>query len=366
MPADSASTRDPLDLVLHIGSGKTGTSSIQYFMNLNRAALADLGLLYPRTPGPRRHYRLSLFARSDGPLEDLPSWRRERERGRFSSPEAFRKTFRRRLLREIDESGLSRVLLSDEALYASSDEAMQRLSRFVHRIASSLRIVVYLRRQDDHLVSRYQQVVKHGETVRLAERTQQPNLSGTYDYYLRLRTWERLLKPSELVVRRFEPDGFVDGSLVQDFLDAANIDARADDFKQAEPVNESLDAEAVELLRILNMFRAEDAAAQALPATNNPLITRLAAASAGPTLTLSSPVLDEFMARWEQSNQDVARELLGDESGTLFHAPRRTHNTTTEQRLDPARLNQFLTLLELPEQVHAPLRALVEREAKSP
>jgi hypothetical protein len=75
--------------------------------------------------------------------------------------------------------------------------------------------------------------------------------------------------------------------------------------------------------------------------------------------------LDAFMARWEESNQRVAVEMLGDDSSELFRAPRKTANTTTEQYLDPERLDHFLTLLELPEQVHAPLRALVEREARS-
>jgi hypothetical protein len=60
----------------------------------------------------------------------------------------------------------------------------------------------------------------------------------------------------------------------------------------------------------------------------------------------------------------VALDFLGDASGELFHTPRKTRDTTTEQHLDPARLDHFLTLLELPERVHTPLRRLVEREAR--
>jgi hypothetical protein len=75
-------------------------------------------------------------------------------------------------------------------------------------------------------------------------------------------------------------------------------------------------------------------------------------------------VLDAFMERWEESNRAVAREFLGDEKGQLFRAPRKTHDTTTEQRLDPARLDHFLGLLELPKRMHTPLRRLVEREAQ--
>jgi hypothetical protein len=351
---------DPLDLVLHIGSGKTGTSSIQYFLHYNRDRLAELGHLYPQTPGRARHTRLGLFIKPDEELVSTPSWHRQG----FPSPEVFRRTFRRQLFREIKESGPSRVVFSDEALYASSDEALRRLSRFAGRIARNRRLVVYLRRQDDHLVSRYQQVVKTGETRRLDERAQNPDVK-TYDYYDRLRTWDLLLQPDRFVVRRFERDRFVDGSLYQDFLDAVGIDVRADELTQAETRNESLDAESVEFLRILNILRADDETAASLVKVDRALVRMMANASTGPTLTLPSPFLDDFMAQWEESNRRVAREYLGDESGQLFRAERKTRRTTTEQYLDPSRLDHFIALLELPEQMHAPLRALVEREAKA-
>jgi hypothetical protein len=357
--ATTAPPTEPLDLVLHIGSGKTGTSSLQLFLHRNRERLAELGHLYPETPGRTRHTRLGLYIQSDEGLDTRPSWERER-----SSPAEFRETFRQRLFAEINESGLSRVLFSDEALYGSPDRALERLHEFVSEVASSLRVVVYLRRQDDHLVSRYQQVVKVGETRRLDERTREMDFSKTYGYYARLQKLKRVLQPDEIVVRRFERESFTDGSIYQDFLDAAGIDVRADDLEQVEPINESLDVEAVEFLRILNIYRAENGSAD-LPKQNRPLAGKLAQAGTGPTLTLPGPVLDEFMAHWEESNQRVARELLGDESGELFRTPRKTRNTTTKQVLDPDRIEHFVTLVRLPEHLHAPLRAVAERESRS-
>jgi hypothetical protein len=349
----------PLDLVLHIGSGKTGTSSIQAFLHRNRDRLADLGHLYPRTPGLTRHVRLGLFIQPDDRLPTFIAWHRQRA----SSPEAFRKSFRRRLLREINESGLSRVMFSDEALYGSPPEALRRLHRFVDRIAGSLRLVVYLRRQDDHLVSRYQQVVKVGETRRLTEWTGEPEHADTYDYYNRLRTWERLLEPDEFVVRRFEPEGFVDGSLLQDFLEAAGIDARADDMIQAPSRNVSLDAETVEFLRLFNLYRVENEGASVGLIDNRAFVKRLAEVSTGPILTLPPASLDRFMARWEEGNQALAQRYLSD-GREMFRMPRNTDDTTAEQHIDPERLDHYATLLELPVQVHAPLRRMAEREAK--
>jgi hypothetical protein len=230
-------------------------------------------------------------------------------------------------------------------------------------MAKSLRLVVYLRRQDDHMVSRYQQGVKIGWVMRLHEWAQE-DMSHLYDYHARIRCWERLLEPDEFVVRRFEPDRFVDGSLFQDFLDAVGVDVRADDLEQVPKRNESLDAESVEFIRLLNLYRIEHEGATAGVMDNRPLVKRLVEISDGPVLTMPAAFLDQFMAQWEESNRRVALEVFGDESGQMFHLPRKTHHTTTSQYLDPARLDRFLDVAELPERAHAPLRRLAEREAR--
>jgi hypothetical protein len=351
---------EPVELVLHIGSGKTGTSSIQQMLNKGRERVAERGTLFPRSPGLGRHVQLGLFIRPDAELGKLINWHKQG----YSSPADFREDFRNRLFAEINDSGLPRVLLSDEALYGCSAEALQRLRDFTDEIARSIRVVVYLRRQDDHACSRYQQVVKTGEIRRLAQRLEEVNYKKTYDYHARLQTWRQLIEPSEFVVRPFESERFVAGSLYKDFFEAAGLGTWSDDLETARPLNESLDAEAVEMLRILNIYRVENEGATPGLINNRRLVTRLAGSATGPTLTLPDSVLDAFMERWEESNRAVAREFLGDEKGQLFRAPRKTHNTTTEQRLDPARLDHFLGLLELPKRMHTPLRRLVEREAE--
>jgi hypothetical protein len=359
VPTTSPLSR-PLALTLHVGTGRAGSSSIQAFLRDNRERLGELGVFYPRTPGGARHIRLGLFVKSQTELESSPEWYRQKQ----SDPASFRKAFRRRLFSEIEDSGLSRVLLSDEVLFGSSKQALRRLRRFTERIAESLRLVVYLRRQDDHMVSRYQQGVKIGWVARLRDWAQE-DMSDLYDYYARIRRHERLLDPTDFVVRRFEPESFVGGSLLQDFLDAVRIDARVEDLTQVPRINESLGAESVEFLRLLNIHRVEHEGATPGLIDNRALVERLTEASTGPTLTLPASVLDAFMEQWEESNRAVAREFLRDRSGRLFRAARKTRNTTTEQRLDPARFDHYLALLDLPEQLHEPLRRVAEREAKA-
>lgn len=346
------------EVVLHLGAGKTGTSSLQYRLGANRGVLSAAGTLYPRTPGGARHTRLGVFAKSDEEMVGTGAW----SRLGGPDPRQFRRRFRRRLLREVVGAGAERVLFSDEALFALAEDPMRRVQELAREIAPEVRAVVYLRRQDDRLVSRYQQVVKAGSTKTLSEWAGGYGAS-VHDYHQRLVAWRSVLGESALVVRRFERSAFVNGDLYDDFLAAAGIPLSAGDLAPVEIRNESLDAEAVEFLRILNLYRVE--AGLPVGVTDNaPLVERLRERPPGLTLTLPAGVLDREMERWESSNQATAREFLGADDGALFREPRRSGvGTTTEQALDPAHLDDLCDLVELPTEVRDRLRLVAEREA---
>ena len=359
--AQHAGSTSDVALTLHIGTGKTGTSSLQNFLARNRARLAESGWLYPRSLGRTRHVRFGLWTRSD---DDLAAAFREGRpgTGRFGDPAELRREVPARLLAEVRRTALPRVLISDEALYAAATPSLERLRRFINEHASQVRVICYLRRQDDLLVSHYQQVVKVRATRTLAQRVAEKDLSPTYDYYARLRSWGEVIAPDELIVRRFEPARFRHDSLYDDFVDAAGLEIPTTDRPERER-NESLDAEAVEFLRLLNLYRVEHPEESDLPA-NRDLVPQLTRLSTGPILTLPDDTLDQFMEQWADSNERVARELLGEPSGGLFSTERKTSGTTTDQRLDPARLDRYLEALEaLPARIQSPLRRIAEREA---
>ncbi|WP_220793149.1 hypothetical protein, partial [Nocardioides stalactiti] len=129
-PAVSAVRREtvaPVDVVLHIGSDKTGTTTVQQALRRSRQVLADHGVLYPRSPGRVRHVELGLAARSD---ENLPK-HRDYLRGDYPPPPAFRRRLRRRLAREVAAAAPTTVLLSDEALFRMPADAVERVRDLV-------------------------------------------------------------------------------------------------------------------------------------------------------------------------------------------------------------------------------------------
>ncbi len=349
---------EQIDVVLHIGTGKTGTTTVQDVLARSRAALHERGTLYPRAFGRARHLRFAFFVMPDAEVLRSPEWRRAGTPA--ASPRELRRTVRRRFRRELTP-GVRRVLISDEALYRRSVATIRGVRRFTAARGGSVRVVAYLRPQDEHLASNYQQVVKGGEVARLEEWAG-TDLSHTYDYHANLARWRDHLEPQRLVVRTFEADAFVGGSLVADFLDAAGLEVTAGELAAPVRRNESLSAEAVEVLRLLNLHRVEHQGAQAGLIANREQVARLRQVP-GPTLTLPGEQLDRFLERWAASNRRVASEFLGHGTSELFRSPRRSADTTAEQRLDPDRLDHYLELLEIPEHEHASIRRIAEREA---
>lgn len=347
-----------VDLVLHIGTYKTGSTSIQAFLRRNREELARRGCLVPRSAGTTRHVRFGMYTMPDEDLLASQDWLR----GGYGDlpPAEFRKRFRRRLFAEMRDVHPDRMVLSDEALFGASRARLGRLRRFVGRVSRSTRVVVYLRRQEDHLGSLYQQHVKRGQSQRLAAWAQEDR-SVFYDYHRRLVEWRDQLEPDALVVRPFERPAFVGGGLVDDFVVAADLTEVATGLDPTGARNEGLSAESVEFLRLFNLHRAENLGMSPWQMRNSDLLARLQAVP-GPTLTLAAADLAAFGARWAETNEAVARDFLG-RPGPLFTSAPRREGITAEQRLDPARVDDFLDLLEIPEEHHEPLRRLAEREA---
>jgi hypothetical protein len=348
----------PVDVVLHIGTGKTGTTTLQSVLGRSRSTLLAGGILYPRAFGGTRHLRFGFFVQPDPQLVRSPEWLRAGNAD--TDPADFRRVVRRRLRREITPD-VQRILISEESLYRRNAATIARVRQFTEARGGSVRVVIYLRRQDDHLASNYQQVVKGGGIARF-DQWVGSDMQYMYDYHRHLARWRDHLGPATFVVRTFEPERFLRGSLVADFLDAAGLDVDETQLAPVERYNESLCAEAVEVLRILNLYRVESHGAQAGLIINIDYTRRLHQVD-GPLLTLPAADLDHFQAQWEACNRAVAREFLDKPDGELFAARRREVRTTTEQVLDPARLDDYFTLLEIPEDQHAAIRAIAEREA---
>ncbi len=249
-------------LYIHVGLPKTGTTSIQYFCTVNRKVLEQKNYCYPDMPF---YYTNKSHTRNGAFLESLYY-----DENGVHQPEREK---------EIVQEGLAmvgelfqrfdNVLLSDEGLWTPAYNSRRRTIWEELRAASEaggyqVKIIVYLRRQDQLLESRWNQQIKNGtangklqsNTITWEEFTKS---SSKYvrlytDYDKGLRSIEKTLGRENIIVRRFDRKEFYGGSIQADFLHAIGLELTEEYSleEEFENLNLRLKGNTLEIKRVIN------------------------------------------------------------------------------------------------------------------
>ncbi|HOV04160.1 MAG TPA: hypothetical protein PLJ34_11115 [Hyphomicrobiales bacterium] len=235
-------------LILHIGAAKTGSTSIQVALAANRAALLEKGVLYPASLGARTH---SLVTRLATPL-----WRDLGRRGAgpiraLRAAAAERQNLVTALGAEIDAHRPETLVISYEGLFNRfSDRAsVGRLATVCAALAETVTVVVFLRRQDEALVSEFVHGRRLGATrefVLLDEIARAPHL----DYTRQLRHWEDRFGIADVRAVPFVRAGFPNRDVVDFFAGILGVDPVA--LPHAAETNLGLDMLKEEFLQRFN------------------------------------------------------------------------------------------------------------------
>ncbi|MCC2980308.1 hypothetical protein [Sphingomonas sp. IC4-52] len=223
-------------IVLHIGASKAGSSSIQAFIRRNRFVLARLGYAVPdvslatgdRITGDH------VFALEALAKDRDASGLRDRIDAVFDGARPNTRA----------------VLLSAENLSNLGNSAL------IEGLAAhyDLRIVIYLRRQDELLTSAWQQWASKVETDFHAWLILALKQFGHWDKVL--AEWEAQAGPAAMVVRVFDRESFVGGDLLRDFVDAMGLGEHTDafDYQQSDSNKSVSDAVTMMVAGNRNIF----------------------------------------------------------------------------------------------------------------
>jgi capsular polysaccharide export protein len=301
------------ELVLHIGSTKTGSSAIQHFMWDNRRAIESLGILYPEVgiAGVAHHIL--------GAAVHPSAWRMHgAEFAKRDRPQYFNE-----LVEGIGKAGeassASRLLVSTEYLWGQFNEtvfaSMESLFRSFH-----VRLICYIRRQDGWLESTYAQSIKSGETRTFREwllRYLDQGL-GFCHYDRILRQWERYLPPDRIHVRLYEPDdNFTDS--ITDFLEFLGIRGQASLKVPSGDSNPSPTPIETEVIRLVNLSDLSPEQKQKLRHTLLRSSEKKHRYDSFHYLSADETI--QLLKRYETGNAAVAKKYLKIESGSPFKRP---------------------------------------------
>ena len=233
---------------LHIGTEKTGTTTLQAMFSMNRPVLAAAGIFYPTTPGTANHVGLPVYALPAANRPGLYSMLR------LSTPakvEEYRTRLPADLAAELDRSDCKDIVISSEHLSSRLRQVhvLRRLFDMLGKLADAIKVIVYLRPQHELAPSSYSTNVKSGSAKPF--RPPESAREYFYNYDLLTRTWEAQVGRENCTARIFSRRVFKDGSLVADLFDAMSLPQPAG-LVIPEDKNTALAAHALEFMRIAN------------------------------------------------------------------------------------------------------------------
>ncbi len=300
-------------LYLHIGTEKTGSTTLQAVSGINRKTLMDHGIFYPKSPGERSHTKLAAFA-ADGPR--ALGLRRLIRLSGGDAYEHFKSHFGDELRAEIQANKCPRVFLSSEHLSSRlrTVQEVSRLATIVRPLADIVKIVVYLRPQPELYLSTYSTWIKSGSTKPL-----EPPKMGQhprYNYEKLLLLWADVFGKDNIIVRIYDRNTLVDRDVVKDFFSIMGYKPGSD-IKIPTALNVRLDHDALQFLLVFNKYipvPLEESINPDRDDISKALETKLQ----GPALAIPASILRNIAKSYEKSNARVARRFLGRKNGKLF------------------------------------------------
>ncbi len=199
-------------LILHIGLMKTGTTAIQRFFARNRSVLPAFGVHYPRSNDPRTRGAIN--------HSDLvEAFRHQQANSGAGHPDlgTASEVLQRYLAKARNRHA---TILSAEGLATLGTEAAQLLAP--HREAFDIRVIVFLRRQDEWALSTYREHVvnpNYAEARALGDWLADPAIRAQMDYASLLDAWAAAVGEDALRVLRYPHET----PLVPSFIRAADL-----------------------------------------------------------------------------------------------------------------------------------------------
>lgn len=299
-------------LYLHVGVGKTGSTTIQHALGSQADRLKELGYLYPTSLGVG-HAKMAQIFRSDQAVLHSPYFKKQTT---YQTPAQLRAATIAEFDEEVASSSADTVVIVNETLYGLPTDQFDELLRFFKGYFDHITVVFFVRRQDELIVSSYKQGIIAGATITLEQyvrKSTQDNSGGNradqMDYAMFLDGVSERHPDVTLRTAMYHKSIFQETSLLDCFSGLINLPRSGKSIIR----NPSLDAACAEYLRWYNQCSNGK-----LPP--GILIQCLKTLSSGRDYVLSDDAREKISERFRDSNLRVASLYLK-RGGELLTAP---------------------------------------------
>ena len=276
---------------LHIGTHKTGTTALQYFLYHNKDRLYTKRFHYPHIGW--YHYAQHLLAfhlKEHNKLYDPSIWQE--------------------LVDDIKKQPKKDIIISSEELFTISPKSIKLIAEYLADY--EVHIVIYLRRQDQLFESIYNQQVKEWKSPR-KEKIQlflkkPEKIFPKFNYYYHLNVWIKNIPNAKFHVKIYEKDRLKNANIIDDFLEVLELKSNIFDHTSVI-LNDSLSPKALEIVRLSKHVISDITIREKIFHKAREVFP-----NSHKTVLLNNKERKNIMAKFKQSNQKLKEQFFSSEA----------------------------------------------------
>ncbi|WP_420360010.1 coiled-coil domain-containing protein, partial [Campylobacter coli] len=247
---------------VHIGTEKTGTTSIQEFLYINKSIIQKQNYFFAQSIGIKNHWDLAFLGYS---LNKKDSYILNNSLWNFQAIKQHKKNIFSKIKDEVKFN--HKIIFSSELLQSrlTRKREIVKLYTFFKKIGfRNIKVICYIRDANEMLRSLLSEAIKWEEidSFELKEEKEEYKLGYKKNLFhfhhicnhkQTLQWWGEVFGKENLIVRLFDKNEFYQGDLLKDFIHSIGLEWD-DEFIIPPKQNESLDLLGIDLLRRINKF----------------------------------------------------------------------------------------------------------------
>lgn len=323
--------------IVHIGTEKTATTTLQSFCNINRKKLYKNKCIYTKSAGNTNNKKLTVAAYNLDRRDHLT-----RKLGVYTNQELQNLQTKiisnlKQELSELVSPKISKIVFSSEHIQSrlTTVEEVKRLKTILNDLGfDDISILIYLREPAYIANSSYSTSIKSGSTIASPPPPTDNYYNNICNHKNTLKLFASVFGESSIIPRIFERNELINGSIIDDFLSTIEL-PNLKDYQLPTNRNESLSMTGIEILRRFNQKIPHFIDSKVNPLRGD-IVQYIQKHYADEKYVMSNELFKQYHDAFQASNEWVRKKYFS-EKKSLFSpkpCPNETNLDISETQLD--------------------------------